>query len=125
MPASTRDNLGQRIRQLRLEKDWTQQQLAGESGLQRTYIAQLEQGRMNVTLDNLAKLADALGTEMVHLFDFKRRIEYLENLNKQWAVAWSEKVGEQVEVHLSVGPHDIKIRGLAPPPDKSSRTTES
>jgi transcriptional regulator with XRE-family HTH domain len=63
--------LGERIRQLRTAKNWTQEDLAGECGLDRSYISGLEVGRRNPTYLNLLKLAKTLGIPLVSLLDFQ------------------------------------------------------
>lgn len=58
------DNLkrfGERIRELRIKKGLSQEQLAELSGLHRTYISSLELGKRNVSLINIYVLAKALG----------------------------------------------------------------
>ncbi len=44
--------------------------LANKSGLDRTYVGGIERGERNVALDNIAKLAKALGVELGELFKF-------------------------------------------------------
>ncbi len=63
--------LGERIRQLRTAKDWTQEDLAGECGLDRSYVSGLEVGRRNPTYLNLLRIAKTLGTPLVTLLDFR------------------------------------------------------
>ena len=63
--------LGERIRQLRTAKDWTQEDLAGECGLDRSYVSGLENGRRNPTYINLLRIAKTLGTPLVTLLDFR------------------------------------------------------
>jgi transcriptional regulator with XRE-family HTH domain len=62
--------LGERIRQLRASKQWTQEDLAGECGLDRSYISGLEVGRRNPTYLNLLRIAKTLGLSLVTLLDF-------------------------------------------------------
>jgi transcriptional regulator with XRE-family HTH domain len=62
--------LGERIRQLRTAKNWTQEDLAGECGLDRSYVSGLEVGRRNPTYLNLLKLAKSFGIAVVSLLDF-------------------------------------------------------
>lgn len=51
--------LGQRILALRQDLGWTQQQLAKEAELDRTYISAVENGKQNVTFGAILKLAKA------------------------------------------------------------------
>lgn len=45
----------------------SQEKLAEESGLHRTYISSVELGRRNISLDNIRKIALALGVSMTEL----------------------------------------------------------
>jgi transcriptional regulator with XRE-family HTH domain len=51
---------GRRVRQRRLELALSQEELAERADLHRTYISSLEQGRRNVAIRNLVRLAEAL-----------------------------------------------------------------
>lgn len=51
---------GQRLRELRLERELSQEKLGELAGLDRTYISSAEAGRRNVSLRTIHKLADAL-----------------------------------------------------------------
>lgn len=59
--APTRLAFGSRVRQLREERHLSQEQLADEAGMHRTYVSSLERGQRNVGLDNIIRLAVALG----------------------------------------------------------------
>lgn len=54
---------------LRLAKGWTQEELANQSGLHPTYVGGIERGERNVGLDNILKLARALGLRPAALFE--------------------------------------------------------
>ncbi len=56
------------IRDLRTQKNWSQEELAEKSGLHRTYIGSVERGERNITLRTLQRIADALGCEITALF---------------------------------------------------------
>ncbi len=51
---------GRAIRQRRHELGWSQEYLAAQAGLHRTYVADVERGERNISLENIVKLADAL-----------------------------------------------------------------
>ena len=65
----TNKKLGNRIRQLRLAKSWSQEQLADETGLHRTYIGGIERGLRNPAVQNVARIAHALGVPISALFE--------------------------------------------------------
>ncbi|MEO0074076.1 MAG: helix-turn-helix transcriptional regulator [candidate division WOR-3 bacterium] len=53
--------VGQRIRQYRKKRGWSQEKLGEEANLHRTYIGQVERGEKSIGIDNLFKIANALG----------------------------------------------------------------
>jgi len=52
--------VGMRIRELRLAKGLSQEALADEAGVHRTYIGSVERGERNISLDNIVRIARAL-----------------------------------------------------------------
>lgn len=48
------------LRFLRVQKGWSQEDLALECGLDRTYVSAVERARWNVSLSNIDSLARAL-----------------------------------------------------------------
>ena len=61
--------LGKRIRQLRHDKGWSQEHLADEAGMHRTYMWGIEQGMRNPSVRHLVRVADALGVPIKALFE--------------------------------------------------------
>lgn len=55
--------LGERIQKLRSEKGLSQEDLAFEAGLHRTYISHVERGSRNITVLGLCKIAKGLDME--------------------------------------------------------------
>lgn len=62
-----RAKLGQNVQRFRRLKDWSQEDLALESGLDRTYISGVERGVRNPTVLVVQRLADALGVRPAQL----------------------------------------------------------
>lgn len=51
---------GQRLIELRKIKGWSQERLALESGLARSYVGGIERGQRNIAVLNIYRLAEAL-----------------------------------------------------------------
>ena len=58
---------GRRLVELRQANGWSQERLAHESGLARSYLGGVERGRRNLALLNIYKLAHTLGVEPFEL----------------------------------------------------------
>lgn len=65
-----RKRLGARIKTLREQQGLSQRKLALMIGSNQTYIWQIENGTVNVGLDILCRLADALEVNVRDLIDF-------------------------------------------------------
>jgi transcriptional regulator with XRE-family HTH domain len=63
MPAVLKQ-FGDRVRELRQERQLSQEQFAAECGFDRTYISGIERGLRNVSLVNLDRLARCCGTNL-------------------------------------------------------------
>ncbi len=64
-----RDRLSGNMRRLRQSKDWSQEELAHQSGIHRTYLSDLERGARNPTIEVVDKIAVALGVPCGELLD--------------------------------------------------------
>lgn len=62
------EQLGMRIAYLRGQKGWSQLALSIESGVNRNYICDLENGKRNPTLNILEKIANAFSITLEELF---------------------------------------------------------
>ncbi len=63
-----RVGFGRRVRALRVERGWSQEGLAERAGLHWTYVGGIERGERNPALDNINRLARALGVSLAALF---------------------------------------------------------
>lgn len=60
--------LGDRIRELRAGRGWSQEEFAYQCGLHRTYIGHMELGTKNISFESLVTIVGALGVTMAELF---------------------------------------------------------
>ena len=60
--------LGIRIRILRRRLEWTQAELAERAGIDRSFLADVERGKRNISILNLALIAESLGVTLAQLF---------------------------------------------------------
>ena len=67
-PGTTlRERLARNVRLLRVMRGWSQEVLALEAGLDRSYVGAVERAERNLTLSSMEKLAQALGVEVREL----------------------------------------------------------
>jgi transcriptional regulator with XRE-family HTH domain len=59
--------LGNRIREARKAAGWTQEQLAMQAGVDRSYMGGVERGRRNITFTMLCQIAAALERDVASL----------------------------------------------------------
>ena len=64
------DDVGNRIRNLRKQRNISQEKLALIAGIDRTYLAGIESGKRNATIISLEKIINALGVSMKDFFDY-------------------------------------------------------
>ncbi len=62
--------LGERIKQLRKEANISQEKLAELAGLDRTYINSVENGRRNISIINIERIAKAFDVLLKDFFNF-------------------------------------------------------
>ena len=66
---SLAQGLGRRIRLLRAERAWSQEDLAVRAGMHRNYIGHVERGELNISVVQLSKIAQAFGVRVGVLVD--------------------------------------------------------
>ena len=60
---------GRRVRELRKDAGWSQEEFADEVGLDRTYIGGIERGERNLALRNIHRIAQTFDMTVAELMD--------------------------------------------------------
>lgn len=61
--------IGKNIKILRIKKDLSQEDLAYKANIHTTHLSKIENGRMNVTIEILYKIAESLDTDVTELMN--------------------------------------------------------
>lgn len=69
MEGELQGTVGRNIRRLRRERGLSQEDLAAEIGVHRTYMGGVERGERNLTLRSLERLAGRLGVSPISLLE--------------------------------------------------------
>ncbi|MCD7749605.1 MAG: helix-turn-helix domain-containing protein [Oscillospiraceae bacterium] len=59
---------GERVRELRIRKNLSQEKFALQIDMDRTYLASVESGKRNISLENINKIANGFGITLSELF---------------------------------------------------------
>ena len=60
--------VGNRIKVLRNERGYSQEELADRAGIDRTYLTSVERGKRNISIVNIEKIAIALDVGIAEIF---------------------------------------------------------
>ncbi len=63
------EDLGKRIRNLRMQTGLSQEKFALKIGMDRTYFASVETGKRNISICNIKKIADGFDISLSKLFE--------------------------------------------------------
>lgn len=66
---------GKRLVELRKARGWSQEKLALESGLARSYVGGIERGQRNIALYNICVLAETLGVAPGEMLAFETTLK--------------------------------------------------
>jgi transcriptional regulator with XRE-family HTH domain len=67
MAEDIRIRVGRRLQKLRKQRGWTQVQMAEQFGLDRSYLADVERGKRNISIVNLEVIARGFGLTLSRL----------------------------------------------------------
>lgn len=59
---------GENVRKIRIQKGWSQEKLALNAEIDRTYLPDIEKGKRNVSITIIEKISKALNVEIKDLF---------------------------------------------------------
>lgn len=76
-----RKALGDRIRNLRSGRDWSQEELADHANISRSFMGEIERGQASATIESLEKITNALEITLEDLF---RNIQ--SSVDNRWSV---------------------------------------
>lgn len=62
-PAEARQTVGHNIRRLRKGQELSQEQLSFRAGINRAYLSTVENGKRNISIENIFAVADALAVD--------------------------------------------------------------
>ena len=63
-----RVRFGRAVRRLRAREGYSQEAFAAKIGVHRTFVGSVERGETNISLENIARVAKALGMTVADLF---------------------------------------------------------
>ena len=66
--STVQKRFGRRVRELRRARNLSQEQLAFQAGVHRTYLGSIERGERNPTLKSISAIATALHVTLSELF---------------------------------------------------------
>lgn len=64
---------GDRVRELRKGAGFTQEELADAAELDRSYVGSIERGERNLSIENVCRLANAIGVSPAEFFSWWRK----------------------------------------------------
>ena len=88
-----RMTLGERIKYIRNSLEWTQDRLAQESGLSKSFISEVENDKANIGGENLLRIANSLNTSL----DYLMKGEPESKKNKEKAIEIPAALSEMAE----------------------------
>ncbi|MDA1053542.1 MAG: helix-turn-helix transcriptional regulator [Planctomycetota bacterium] len=70
---NVKQRFGDRVRELRKEAGFTQEELADAAELDRSYVGSVERGERNLSIENVCRLALAIGVSPAEFFSWWRK----------------------------------------------------
>ncbi|MBW4084458.1 helix-turn-helix domain-containing protein [Paenibacillus sp. S150] len=88
------ERAGNRIRELRTAKGWTQEQLAEAASLHYSYIGGVERGDRNISLETLEKIIAAFQVPAIEIFRFGDDTDHRKALDEHMTLICDRSTAE-------------------------------
>lgn len=89
------EEMGKRIKELRLEKGWTGVKMSTKIGVDQSYYSKIEKGKHEIKLEKLYEIADIFNVSLDYLTARTNRKEIINwhkyNLKKNWLKKQNKK----------------------------------
>lgn len=66
-----KQKVGLRVKELRAQKEMSQEEVANTADMERSFMTHIESGRRNISVDTLQRILTALGISFKDFFDTK------------------------------------------------------
>lgn len=109
-------DFGERLRQLRVERGFTQEETAFRAEITTSYYGQLERGMANPTVSMLNKICEVLGVSITDIFtNSNTNLLQIDSLSMQILYFLSDKTEEEKSTVLALIKTAFKLQNLNKP----------
>jgi transcriptional regulator with XRE-family HTH domain len=105
--ASLASAIGVRVKQQRLSRRWTLDQLAEAAGVSRRMVVNVEQGAANPSVGTLLRISDALGVGLPALVEPPRLKPVMVTRRGDGAILWTGELGGRGVLVAGTEPPDV------------------
>lgn len=89
-------NIGQKIKNLRIQKDLTQEELGERTDLSKGYISQLERNLSSPSMETFFSILEVLGISPKDFFDEKEQVQQVVYKCEDYTVYYEEEKGYEI-----------------------------
>ena len=100
-----KSKVGKHIKEIRQAKGYSQESFSLKCGLHRTYIAGVELGNRNISLENLNKIAQALEVSLAELCNFEEPIHNIMTLkigNEEFILKFDCELNNEIKEEIEI-----------------------
>lgn len=105
-------NIGERIRELRNQKGFSQEQLALSANITTTYLGMLERNQKNPTVKIIERICTSLNISLLDFFSDAAPVEPIDTLSEQILCQLNNRTDEEKQLILQTIKNILKLRDL-------------